>query len=56
MGGELFFRLGCQNGFPMEKCEGASFNILESSLKAQFVLYVCPWGGHQKSLLPQPIY
>lgn len=57
MGRELFCRLGYENGFPMEsKCEGASFNILESSLKAQFVLYVCPWGGHQKSLLPQPIY
>lgn len=56
MGRELFCRHAYQNGFPMEsKCEDTSFNILESSLKVQFVLYICPWGKDQKSLLPQSI-
>ena len=56
MGRELFCRHAYQNGFPMEsKCEGTSFNVLESSLKVQFVLHICPWGKDQKSLLPQSI-
>lgn len=50
----------CQDGFPtVVWCEGTSCKILgDQFLKFffRFMLYLCPWGKHQKGFLPQSSY